>query len=188
MKIAVIASNLFSVPSVPPKGPEVVVYNLTQELVRRGHRVTLFASGNSKTNARLISVTAGDTFSDPDIGFMPRRRHFELALVSRAYQMAEEFDLIHIGFGCGKTTLPFTFFVKTPSVVTVHDELTNPYLKKLFSIYFKPNKGYKRPDNFFFVSISDAQRQPLPELPWIRTVYHGVDLDDFEFQEKGDGY
>lgn len=179
MKIAVLATNWFPVPSA--RGPEMVVYEVTQGLVRRGHEVTLFASGNSQTSARLVSVTPTDTFSDPDVGFSSRRRYFELALISKAYQMAEEFDLIHVGFSCGKLTLPFASFVKTPSVVTVHDELTHPFFKKLYPLY-------KDVDNFFFVSISDSQRKPLPELPWIKTVYNGVNLKDFEFREERGDY
>lgn len=200
MKIALVASNLFPIPPVPPRGPEIVVYNLTQELVKRGHEVTLFASGNSKTDAYLISVTPKDTFSDPLIGLTSRRKYFELALVSKAYSLADKFDLIHIAFGFGGFAIPFVPFVKTPTLVTVHDELTDPYLRKFFSIYFERSEkqgssgaiaregSYKNLNNIFFISISDAQRKLLPELPWIKTIYHGIKLDDFRFQGKEGKY
>jgi glycosyltransferase involved in cell wall biosynthesis len=78
--------------------------------------------------------------------------------------------------------LPFARFVKKPIVVTMHGSIDESFSKKFFSQF----KGIK---NVFFVSISNSQRKSMPDLNYIRTIYHGVDVtNSFKFNEKGDGY
>lgn len=138
--------------SVPPKlygGTERVVAYLTEELVRRGHEVTLFASGDSTVAAPVRSLyPTGLRLS----GLTPWGNSLHLPMLSEVFDRADRFDLIHChvdhwGF-------PFIRATKTPCVTTLHGRLDIP---ELFCVY----RYYSETP---VVSISDAQRKPLPEL------------------------
>lgn len=183
IKIAMLASNHIRIPPSPkyiPKGAcgatETIVYQITEELVKRGHEVTLFASGNSKTSAKLESVTAYDSISDKRI-CIENHRHYEHLLISRAYQMAQKgkFDIIHSHFDIRSAYYPP--LIKTPTVSTLHSPLTFFLVQSILKFY--KNTQY-------YVSISDAQRKPLPDLNYIGTVYHGIKIKKIKFSEKGD--
>jgi glycosyltransferase involved in cell wall biosynthesis len=183
MRIAMLASNFIRIPPESPLIPtgrsgaaERIVYDITEELVRRGHDVTLFASGDSKTSAKLISVTPNGTALDPNIG-IARHEHYELFLIGKAYQMAKEgkFDLIHSHFdsktGC------IAPLVSTPTVVTLHSPLTR---------ILPPLSNFKNAQ--YYVSISNSQRQSELDLQYIDTVYHGIRLTDYSVGEGKGGY
>jgi glycosyltransferase involved in cell wall biosynthesis len=170
MKIAQIAPLAEPVPPELYGGTERVVSLLTEELVRRGHEVTLFASGDSETDARLVSVTRealrlAPEDVDPNLYLM-----LELGLV---FERAQHFDIIHSHVDY--FALPLARLVTTPVVTTLHGRLDLPGLRTIYGRYIEAP----------LVSISDSQRDPLPDVNWAATVYNGTDLGSFTFNEKG---
>lgn len=172
MRIAQVSPLAERVPPLTYGGIELVVSLLTDELVRRGHTVTLFASGDSQTLAQLKSVYPRALRSDPN---MPQFDAYELLQLSQVYEQAAEFDIIHSH--TGYMALPFTKLVKTPTVHTLH--YSRPDSRDLFNHYrHQP-----------YISISNAQRLGDPadsplNLNFIRTVYNGINLDDYPFQAQ----
>jgi glycosyltransferase involved in cell wall biosynthesis len=151
--------------SVPPRGyggTERVVSYLTEELVRQGHEVTLFASGDSSTGARLVPACRRSLRLDP--GCVDPLAH-HLLLVERVYRRAAAFDLVH--FHVDYLHFPVTRRQRVPHVTTLHGRLDLPDLVPLFREF----------RDMPVVSISDAQRRPLPWLDWRATVYHGLPAD-----------
>ncbi len=162
MKIAQVAP-LFE--SVPPKlygGTERVVYWLTEELVRQGHDVTLFASGDSKTHARLV---AGAPRSLRLGNWVISEIPHEIVQIEQVLQAASEFDIIH--WHTDVMNFPYARRLETPNVNTLHGRLDIPDLIPFYHEY---------PD-VPVVSISDAQRAPFPWINWQGTVYHGMPRD-----------
>ncbi|MGB7444619.1 MAG: glycosyltransferase family 4 protein [Coleofasciculaceae cyanobacterium] len=168
MKIAQISPLWERVPPFRYGGVELVVSLLTDELVRRGHEVTLFASGDSITEADLHSVhhqalRLDENVKEPII--------YEQMMLFQLYQQADKFDIIHSHVGY--TVLPFCDFVKTPTVHTTHGIFT-PDNEKLF------RKFAKQP----YISISNAQREPRLGLNYVHTVYNGIDPEVYPFQAE----
>ncbi|RMG48666.1 MAG: glycosyltransferase family 4 protein [Acidobacteria bacterium] len=162
MRIAVV-SPLYE--AVPPKaygGTERIVSYLTEELVRKGHQVTLFASGDSQTRARLVSPCRRATRLDPMCQDPVALHVLMLEEVSRR---ASEFDVIH--FNVDYLAFPWARRLATPSLSTLHGRLDIRELKPLFREF------REHP----VVSISNAQRRPLPFANWVGTVYHGLPPD-----------
>jgi glycosyltransferase involved in cell wall biosynthesis len=148
--------------SVPPRGyggTERVVAYLTEELVRMGHEVTLFASGDSSTSARLVPACKRSLRLDPAC-VDPLAHH--LLLVEQVYRRAAEFDLIH--FHVDYLHYPTARRQRVPHLTTLHGRLDIPDLVPLYQEF----------RDMPVVSISNAQRQPLPWLDWRATVYHGL--------------
>ena len=162
--------------SVPPRlygGTERVVAHLTDELVRLGHDVTLFASGDSQTCAKLVAVRPQALRLSGSVGGDVAAHAL---LVETVAQRAAEFDVIH--FHLSDLHLPLSRRLDTATVTTMHGRLDIPELKPLFDEFSEAP----------LVSISEAQRTPLPEACWAGTVYHGLPPDSFKFQPKPDGY
>jgi glycosyltransferase involved in cell wall biosynthesis len=170
MKIAQIAPLWESVPPPAYGGVELVASILTDALVRRGHEVTLFASGDSVTLAKLESVHAKALRLDAGI---KETAIYEMLNVSRVYEQADQFDIIHSHVGCGALT--HCGLVKTPTVHTLHGIFT-PDNEKLFT----------HARNQPFISISDAQRDARLGLNYVGTVYNGIDPDRYEFHPQPD--
>jgi glycosyltransferase involved in cell wall biosynthesis len=168
MKIAQIAPLWEQVPPTTYGGTELVVSLLTEELVRRGHEVTLFASGDSTTAANLESVHPKALRLDPTIQEVGI---YEMLQLSQVYERANEFDIIHSHMGCAG--LPYANLVKTPTVYTLHGIFT-PDNEKMFV------HARRQP----FVSISNAQREPRLNLNCVATVYNGVDTSAYQFYPK----
>ncbi|MDX2214125.1 MAG: glycosyltransferase family 4 protein [Oculatellaceae cyanobacterium bins.114] len=167
MRIAQVSPLWERVPPPAYGGTELVVSLLTDELVRRGHDVTLFASGDSITLANLESaypraLRLDSTVKEPAI--------YEMLQLSEVYERADEFDIIHSHMGCA--ALPYTRLVKTPTVHTMHGIFT-PDNEKMF--LHARNQPY--------VSISDSQREPKLGLNYVATVYNGIDVDSYQFHE-----
>lgn len=148
--------------AVPPKfygGTERVVSYLTEALVEQGHDVTLFASGDSLTNARLEAAWPQALRLDPTIrdAIAPH-----MLLLEQVRRRAHEFDVLHFHLDY----LPFSLFseIDTPFVTTLHGRLDLPELQPVFSAF--PHAPV--------VSISDSQRMPLPQAGWLDTIYHGL--------------
>lgn len=173
MKIAQIAPLAEPVPPELYGGTERVVSLLTEELVRRGHEVTLFASGDSETDARLVSVTREALRRSPEDVDPNLHLMLELGLV---FEHAQQFDVIHNHLDY--FALPFARLVRTPVVTTLHGRLDLPGLRTIYGRYSSAP----------LVSISDSQREPIPDANWAATVYNGTDVHGFTFNPKGGDY
>ncbi len=166
MKIAQVAPLWERVPPPTYGGIELVVSRLTDELVRRGHEVTLFASGDSRTLARLEAIYPRAIRLDQEI---KDYTVYEMLELSQVYQQAAEFDIIHSHIGMA--ALAIAPLVKTPTLHTLHGSFT-PDNSKLYQLH------HRQP----YISISNAQRQL--GLNYLRTVYNGIDLENYPFQAK----
>jgi glycosyltransferase involved in cell wall biosynthesis len=162
--------------SVPPKyygGTERVVAYLTDELVRQGHDVTLFASGDSETSARLVPVTHRSLRLDKHC--VDEIAH-HVKLLEDVIGMQNEFDVIH--FHIGYLHFPIAPRLETPHVSTQHGRLDVEDLMGVYSTFrHLPN-----------VSISNHQRRPMPWLNWVSTVYHGLPPESYPFYEDSGKY
>ncbi len=165
MRIAQLAPPFESVPPARYGGTERVVFTLTEELVRRGHDVTLFAAGDSQTSARLVPTV--------DTALWHRRPLVEdfapywAVTLGKLLSELGEFDVVHshldfFGF-------PLARQASQPVVTTLHGRLDLPELTELWAEF----------NDVPLVSISDAQRRPAPNVNWVDTIYHGIDLDDY---------
>lgn len=171
MKIAQLAPLWEQVP--PPRygGTELVVSLLTDELVRRGHEVTLFGTGDSQTLAHL---DPGCEKALRPLGVLPPEYAiYEQMQLSKVFGQANEFDVIHSHMDY--TALPYARFTKTPVVHTLHG-IFLPLNEKIFVQHRKSN----------FVSISDAQQRPELGLNYTATVYNGIATDKFAFYPQPD--
>lgn len=153
---------------VPPKGYggiELVVALLTDELVKRGHDVTLFASGDSDTKAKLETAIPKALRLDPS---SPDPVASEMLQTGHLLDRVDQFDLIH----CHTWIPPFPLvkLIKTPIVSTLHGNFT-PQNEALY----RANKHLN------LISISNSQRHPLTDLNYVATVYNGIDTDGYEF-------
>jgi glycosyltransferase involved in cell wall biosynthesis len=173
MRIAQIAP-LFE--SVPPRwygGTERIVAYLTDELVRMGHDVTLFATGDSTTRARLVSVCPQALRLDPSCRDYLA---WHILMVERAAQRAGEHDLLH--FHIGPIHHPVVRRLGVPHLTTLHGRLDLPELQCL----------YREFTDAPVISISDAQRAPLPDARWAGTVPHGLPIHLHRFHARGGEY
>jgi glycosyltransferase involved in cell wall biosynthesis len=173
LRVGQLAPPFQSVPPVGYGGTERVISVLTEELVRRGHAVTLFASGDSTTAARLVPTIDRALW---------RHERYQDALpfmtigIDLAYRLADELDLIHnhvdgLAFPMARA------HPATPTVTTLHIRLDLPELRPL----------YRQFADLPLVSISDAQRAPIPRANWVGTVYHGIPVHEFPFRpDRGD--
>jgi glycosyltransferase involved in cell wall biosynthesis len=159
MRIAEIAPLYESVPPQFYGGTERVVSYLTEELVAQGHEVTLFASGDSKTSARLVSPCRRALRLD-ERSVDKLACHY--AMIENVMEQAHEFDILH--FHVDYLHFPFSRLCSVPHVTTLHGRLDIPELAPL----------YRRFPDAPIVSISLSQREPLPWIPWIGNVYHGL--------------
>jgi glycosyltransferase involved in cell wall biosynthesis len=165
MKIAQIAPLWERVPPPAYGGIELVVGLLTDELVARGHEVTLFASGDSLTSAKLESIHPQALRLDPNI---KECGIYDMLQMAQVYERAGEFDLIHSHMGC--VALPYSKLTQTPTVHTLHGIFT-PDNEKMF-LHAKTQP---------YVSISNAQREERLGLNHIATVYNSIDVSMHHF-------
>lgn len=182
MRIAQVAPLWELVPPMTYGGSELVVYNLTEEMVRRGHEVTLFAARGTRTSANLVTCCpAALRYMEEQI--IKDKTHctvmsYELAMLQTVFERAHEFDMIHnhIGF----QALPFAEFVSTPVVTTLHNALAPFPVEELFL----------RNAHLPYISISNYQQKLWPELNYAATIHHGIDLNSFSpsFDHVGKDY
>ncbi|SUE43184.1 glycosyltransferase family 4 protein [Roseomonas gilardii] len=173
MRIAQIAPLYEAVPPKRYGGTERVVSFLTEELVALGHDVTLFASGDSQTSATLVPVRPQALRLDPSVRD-PMAPH--ALMLEQVLRRAHEFDLLHFHLDY----LPFSLFSRqeVPWVTTLHGRLDLPELGPIFDAF---------PDAPV-VSISDAQRAPLPQAGWAATIHHGLPKDLLTPRDAEPGY
>ena len=162
--------------SVPPKyygGTERVVSYLTEELVKQGHEVTLFASGDSITQARHIAPCSRSLRMQD--GCIDQLAH-HVVMLELIAKHADEFDIIH--FHIDYLHFPFSRRQSIPHVTTLHGRLNIPDLVPLYEEFF----------DMPLVSISNAQRRPLPWGNWMATVHHGLPTNLYNFREAPGKY
>ncbi|HKS86132.1 MAG TPA: glycosyltransferase, partial [Pseudolabrys sp.] len=148
--------------AIPPKlygGTERVVNWLTEELVALGNDVTLFASGDSRTSAKLQAIWPKALRLDGSIRD-PNALH--MVMLENVRRQSEDFDLLHFHLDY----YPFSLFSRqpTPFITTLHGRLDLPEHQPVFKAFCKTP----------LVSISNSQRRPISQANWIRTIYHGV--------------
>jgi len=161
--------------SVPPKlygGTERVVATLADELVRQGHDVTLFATGDSKTDAALVAACP----SALRLSHCPDPLAIHLNMIEKVAQRADEFDVIH--FHVAPLHFSVARRLRTPHVTTLHGRLDLPPIAPLYSEF----------DELPLVSVSNAQRAPLPNQNWVATVYHGLPARELTFRPEPGSY
>jgi glycosyltransferase involved in cell wall biosynthesis len=173
MRIAQVAPLIESVPPKHYGGTERIVSYLTEELVRAGHDVTLFASGDSITRARLIAGCRGSLRLNK--GSVDHLAH-HLVMLDQVLEHAREFDVIH--FHTDYLHFPVSRYLPVPHITTLHGRLDIPDLVPV----------YDRFRDIPVVSISNAQRKPLPWANWVGTIYHGLPQELFRFQPNPGTY
>lgn len=173
MRIAQVSPLYESVPPRQYGGTERIVSYLTEELVRLGHDVTLFASGDSVTGANLVPMV-------PQALHMTERVEEDLAphilMLEEVFRRLDEFDVVH--FHVGYMHFPLSRLYRETHVTTMHGRLDIAHLARTYREYAEMP----------VVSISDAQRVPLPDLNWQRTIYHGLPRDLYDMHPEPDGY
>jgi glycosyltransferase involved in cell wall biosynthesis len=170
VKIAMLAPIAWR---TPPRhyGPwEQVVSVLTEGLVARGVDVTLFATADSQTSARLVAVCPRGYEEDPSLD----AKVWEALHIAQVFERAQQFDLIHNHFDF--LPLAFAGLVATPVVTTIHGFSS----RRILPVYQRYN------GRVHYVAISDADR--APELTYVATVHHGIDLDQFHFRAEPEDY
>src|SRR5438046_4296898 len=162
--------------SVTPKyygGTQRVVAYITEELVRQGHEVTLFASGDSETNARLVAACRRSLRLDKR--YQGQMAH-HFVMLERVFQRAGEFDIIH--FHVDYLHFPLSRREAVTHVTTLHGRLDIPDLVSLYQEFREMP----------VISISNGQREPLPWANWQATVYHGLPADIYRFRPEPGSY
>jgi glycosyltransferase involved in cell wall biosynthesis len=173
MRIAQVSPLFESVPPALYGGTERVVSYLTEELVRGGHEVTLFAAGDSETTATLVAACPRALWRDPDVReTLPQH----VRLVELVFQQASRFDIIH--FHVDYLHFPLVRRHGSATVTTLHGLLHRNDVQALFDEY----------QDVPLVSISDSQRVPVPLARWQATVYHGLPRLLFSPADKPRGY
>ncbi len=163
MRIAQVAPLIESVPPSGYGGTERVVSYLTEELVRQGHEVTLFASGDSQTAAKLIAGSPQALRLDPDV--VDPIAH-EILEIERVAAMADQFDIIH--WHLDYFHFPLSRRLGVPYLTTLHGRLDLPDIQPLYGEFTEAP----------LISISNDQRSPLPNVNWIETIHHGMPADE----------
>ena len=174
LRIAQIAPFWYNVPPHNYGGTERIISYITEELVKRGHEVSLFASQHSKTKAQLISPVPYDLLKTIETYCDTNYNAINTYANSYAFLSADKFDIIHSH--ASYFSFYFCDFVKTPTLHTLHNQMPRPRAIE--------NELFNKYKNLNYVSISDNFRKRF-NLNYVATVYHGLDLNIFPFNEKG---
>jgi glycosyltransferase involved in cell wall biosynthesis len=169
MRIAQIAPLIESVPPRLYGGTERIVSYLTEELVRQGHEVTLFASGDSLTSAELVPCTEQALRLDPTVRDpLP----YYMVMLDRVRRRAHQFDVVH--FHIDYLHFPLFRDLAACTLTTQHGRLDLPDLSVAYRVF----------SEFPLVSISDDQRRPVPDWYWLSTVHHGLPANLYPFSPR----
>jgi len=172
MKIAQVAPLAERCPPRLYGGTERIVSYLTEELVRQGHDVTLFASGDSRTAARLVRCSDMALRLNPAVkDQMP----YHLVMADEVCRRADDFDVIH--FHIDMLHLPLIRGFADRTVTTLHGRLDLPDLRPFYAAF----------PEIPLVSISDSQRKPLPAVNWTKTIPHGLPRELLPFSPRPNG-
>jgi glycosyltransferase involved in cell wall biosynthesis len=150
-----------------------VVSVLTDQLVRQGHDVVLFASGDSASLANLVAVVPNAVRL---AGPVREPHSYQMLELGAVFERADEFDVIHshVEYFC----LPFGRLVETPILHTMHARMDSPELQPIMRAYRDAN----------LVSISDNQRRPVPYANWVATVYNGINVATYTLERRHGNY
>ena len=180
MKIAYYCTNRTVFPSPPDivAANAQVMFDIVTGIIKKGHDITIYASkGSHVEGAKIV-----------DLGLPPHQLDhayvheewvkdlhiaYRIAYISDLVSRSHEYDLIHLHVGRAIFGEPFLRYAKCPIVFTIHETL-EPHFAKLMNLYPKAN----------LVSVSNAQRRPIPSLNYVDTIYHGVDVSQFQFNPK----
>lgn len=179
MKIAIVAPIEESVPPIKYGGTELVVNNLIEELVKLGHEITLFASGDSLTSAKLVPIFVRSLRSIPETANDSKLREiYKYYSIGQliSYLQKGNFDIVHNHIGW--RFLMFEKCFSIPMVTTLHGPLSIYYQQDIF------NKSR----NSNYISISMSQRKPMPEINFIANVYNGIEINKFKQNYKPNDY
>jgi glycosyltransferase involved in cell wall biosynthesis len=176
MKIALLAPFEERVPPEKYGGTELIVSNVTEGLVERGHEVFLLATGDSQTKANLVSIFPRSIRKENMSNDMKLREALKYLGVGKAIDFLSKIDLDIVHNHIGWRILPFAGLLKCPTITTLHGPMD---AQSFFYSTFK---------NQPFVSISNSQRKPLPDLNYVSTVYNGIDISKLEFSKKSQDY
>lgn len=183
MKILQIAPPWIDLPPNGYGGTEYVIYNLTEALVKLGHEVTLFATGNSKTSANLKYVfkkSLYDINTDWDAA-LPSLLHYD-----QAFKIADQFDIVHTHLSVGSDLILLKYLndLKIPNVTTLHSHHPFDLFSKMDKYY---QKYYKKRLNV--INISQTMEKVTPSnFNSVGVVFNGLDLSNLRFNDKPDRY
>jgi glycosyltransferase involved in cell wall biosynthesis len=171
MRIAQVAPLWIPVPPYNYGGTELITSWLCDELVRRGHQVTLFATEDSRTSAKLVPIWPKSLWraklTSPHAVFS--------LLYEKLISLQDQFDIIHDH--CEFYTAPFSKFLKPPIVTTLHHPLNDETITL-----------YKKFPNINFVAISKDQRKSGPGINIVKTIYHGIPIERYQFNQSPKDY
>jgi glycosyltransferase involved in cell wall biosynthesis len=173
MRIAMAAPLMEAVPPTTYGGTERVVSLLTEELVRRGHQVTLFASGDSETTAELVPCCERSLRLDPNI---TDYLAYTVTQLDSVYRRADRFDVIHNHLDY--IAFPAANLCPTPTLTTTHGRLDLPEVRRVYRTF----------PSLPLVAISEDQRASLPGVNWLSVVYNGIDVDHYRFRPDAGDY
>lgn len=187
LRVGIIASNYLRVHENVRKGTEIFVYTFIKALKahidnhQEAIEVQFFGSGNSDVPFPINSIRKNASAEDPNLETSTHKL-MEMALFAKAFEMRNQFDLFHIHVSNGEWLLPFVRSAPIPVVITMHGGVNEVYDPNLYAPYYDlPHLNY--------VSISNSQRKRLPNLPYIKTIYHGINnTDRFTYSEAGGEY
>lgn len=182
MKIAIYCSPAYPVP--PPAGkilaPWVLAGQIADSLVKRGHTVDLYAAKGSKTLAKVVDNSI-DSSRFYQHGEDPRQiRFFDSQLAATLYrkqQLERCYDIIHVHHPIHRT-LPFTQFVDIPTLITLHNTMSDSYVYQ----------AAKQMSNVYLTPISHSQAKTYPGLPYTKVVYNGIEVEEYKFSSNDWGY
>ncbi|HEX2986752.1 MAG TPA: glycosyltransferase family 4 protein [Chloroflexota bacterium] len=172
MRIGILGPISWRIPPRHYGGWELVTHNLVEGLVRRGHDVTLFATEDSSTSAKLASICPKPLSEDSTLS----ARLYESLHTALTFEHAGEFDLVHNHLGCYPVC--YSRVIPVPLVTTLHGSAAEGHSRVIYNRYRDSN----------YVSITDAERILAPELNYIATVYNGIDVAAFDFNPTPGDY
>jgi glycosyltransferase involved in cell wall biosynthesis len=179
MRIVQIAAIEESVPPHKYGGTELVVSNVTEGMVARGHEVFLLAAGDSRTNGHLMPLipqSLRNTYEGDELETW--RNYYRFSALADILDIIRKVkpDVVHNHLTW--RMVMFERFIRAPMFTTIHGPITALYERSAYTRFSKSN----------YVSISNNQRKAMPDINWIRTVYNGIDVDAFEFNDTPDDY
>ncbi|MDD4819133.1 MAG: glycosyltransferase family 4 protein [Candidatus Colwellbacteria bacterium] len=173
MKIALIAPFEESVPPEKYGGTELVVYNLAEGLIDKGHDVFLLASGDSQTRAKIIPIFPRAIRKEEYASDTGVRNAVKFVGISRILDELKKINIDIIHNHLGWRLLPFSNNIGKPVVTTLHGPLDVPYQQFVYGLFSDAS----------YISISNSQREPFNKLNFVSTVYNGIDISLFDFNE-----
>lgn len=186
LKIAQVSPLWYPVPPIGYGGTELIVSRLTEELVKRGHKVTLFASADSKTKAKLVSVVKKNLYS---LKIHWLDSGYNILNLLEVFSREKEFDIIHTHID--KFDYLFRSQSKVPTIATLHNPIW-PLKKEKDGEWYNYQailSSYKKFPNLPYVAISNAYRKNCPtKINFAKTIYHGIYLKELNFNPKPDNY